>query len=593
MTRNLTRTLLLAAALLSACPAESTTNPEDDAGLAADATLDPPDATDSTDATDADVPDTDVADADADDAGLDADAAAPAACPGDSDPANGIVLTRDGALEGALDDGVWSFKGVPFAAPPVGDLRWQPPSPHGCHDASPRPSVTFGPVCPQPDGDDVRGDEDCLTLNVWTASPGDADAPRPVLVFIHGGGNQIGSASEEVGPGRALYDGARYARDHDVVVVTLQYRLGALGYLALVDLTAESRDASSGTYGHLDQIAALEWVRDHAAAFGGDPGRVMIFGESAGAINTCTLVASPLARGLFHAALMQSGTCGSEPLALKETQGAAAVATLTACDGSADLLACLRALPASDLVEGIPGFVGLVRGDLPPERAITYGPASGTPLLPRPTWDILSDGDHARVPLVVGSNAEEAASKSIFPIEIQTAQQYTNLVNTYGAFFGPGSAERILTLYPVDDYDTPQDALVQVFTDASFTCSARRIARLASAHGDTYRYFFTRRPETRNGSLPARHGIELLHAFGTLSDIPLFTPREADLALSREMMSRWSALASGDPNHPEGLTWEPYDAARDNHLVLGDEVTAAQGLRAAKCDLWDDLLGVD
>jgi para-nitrobenzyl esterase len=579
--------LTLATCCLLGCPDDAPSDPTTPGADAADAGS----GADASPSTDADLPDTRDAERDAHEP--DADASNPGACPGEADPAAGVVLTRDGALQGALDDGVWSFKGVPFAAPPTGELRWRPPRPHGCHDASPRPATSFGPACPQLDEGSPVGDEDCLTLNVWTTDPAPSADPRPVVVFIHGGANILGSAGQELAPGRAIYDGARFARDHGVVLVTLQYRLGPLGFLAHPDLTAESDDASSGTYGHLDQIAALEWVRDDIAAFGGDPDRVMIFGESAGAVNTCTLMASPLARGLFDAALMQSGGCPSTPLATAQAEGAAAAGTIAACEGADDLLACLRALPASDLVAAIPGAFGFVGGDQPEEQRVDFAPVSGTPLLPRDTWDLIADGEHNRVRLVVGSNAEEGASQTIFPIQVRTAQQYATFVRTWGAAFGPGAADRILALYPAEDYDTPQDAAIQVYTDAAFTCSARRLARSASPHADIYRYFFTRRAQTRQGELPARHGIELLHVFGTLSDIPLFTPVEADLALSQDMMTRWAAFASGAPNYPAGLTWEAYDPARDNHLDFGATVTAAQDLRTTKCDLWDDLLGVD
>jgi para-nitrobenzyl esterase len=221
------------------------------------------------------------------------DAAAPAA------------KTSTGPITGEERDGVRSFKGIPFAALPVGELRWKPPQ-QTPPWTEPRACVEFGPACPQ-QGKDLYGpvgemNEDCLYLNVWTPATEDGVGRRPVMFWIHGGGFLFGSG------GKPVYDGAELAKRGGVVVVTCNYRLGPFGFLAHPALTAESPQHTSGNYGLLDQIAALQWVQQNIGAFGGDPGCVTIFGQSAGGVSVCALMASPLAKGMFHRAIVHSGS---------------------------------------------------------------------------------------------------------------------------------------------------------------------------------------------------------------------------------------------------------------------------------------------
>jgi para-nitrobenzyl esterase len=452
----------------------------------------------------------------------------------------------------------------------------------------------FGPKCLQRERDRqgvmaTVGDEDCLTLNVWSPVAGQDDAPRPVLVFIHGGGNIVGSASEEVAPGAPLYDGAALAARGDAVVVTFQYRLGALGYLALDALSEESGRGVSGNYGSQDQVAALKWVQRNIAAFGGDPSRVMVFGESAGSVNTCVMVASPLARGLFHAALMQSGTCPSLPLADAEAQGEEALA-LTGCGDAEDALACLRALPARELVESIPVTIG-IGAALEGGGGQTYGPVVDGWLLPRAPWAMIEDGEHNQVPVVIGSNADEMASTGINPLTIQTEAQYEQ---TLRALVGDVAAAQLLAAYPVEDYESPNDAFIQVTTDAIFTCPARTQVRILARgqEAPVYRYFFSRRPETPRNNGRASHGIELVYLFGAYDDIPLYNPAPADVALAGEMMEYWLRFAAtGDPNGDGATAWPRFTAAADEHLLLDAPTSSAAGVRTSQCDLWDALLG--
>ena len=262
-----------------------------------------------------------------------------ARCTSATKPSGATVVTDRGAVRGTAAAGVTDWLDIPFAAPPVGPLRWAAPELPACWRGV-RSTQAFGPPCPQLDNGTVIGSEDCLSLNVWKPANAKATAPRAVMVFVHGGGNQQGSASNVVS-GVTLYDGANLARTGDVVVVTVQYRVGALGYLASPSLASGTQPA--GNYGLLDQVAALQWVQGNIGAFGGDPKRVLLFGESAGAVDTCMLVASPLARGLFSRALMESGACGASDTATSE-RVASDFAQAAGCTG-ADVAACLRALP--------------------------------------------------------------------------------------------------------------------------------------------------------------------------------------------------------------------------------------------------------
>lgn len=322
------------------------------------------------------------------------------------EPAAGLVVTERGPVRGVDEGDTWSWKGIPYAAPPVGQLRWRPPEPPACWSGV-LDADAFGPKCLQRgENGEVVGAEDCLTLNVW-APKGDApEGGWPVMVFVHGGGNVQGSSSETVPGGAPLYDGRFLAQREGVVVVTLNYRLGALGFLAHEALSAESSDGGSGNYGLMDQIAALEWVRDNVAGFGGDPTRVMLFGESASGVDALALLASPLAEGLFRAVLVQSGGARGLPLDEAEAEGAERVAE-TSCGDAEDVLACLRDLDGSTIVETMPGVVGIGELELGAGSRV-FGPVVDGRVLEQPPLQAVEAGAHHAVPFVVGTNLDEA-----------------------------------------------------------------------------------------------------------------------------------------------------------------------------------------
>ena len=335
----------------------------------------------------------------------------------------GLVTTGVGDIQGAQEDnGVWRFLGIPFAESPVDELRWKPPVQPGCLEAQPFVADSFGPKCPQLEDGAVAGAEDCLHLNVWTPEGYAPDSKLPVMFYIHGGANILGSTSDMIGPGRPAYTGKFFSERHDVVFVTAQYRLGPLGFLALPELSAESEHRASGHYAHLDQIAALEWVQAHIARFGGDPERVMVFGQSGGAINVCALLASPLARGLFSSALMQSGFCSARTLEAAEAQHELGVGLFDECRDAADRLACLRGLPADRVVSTIPGSIEVGAGGSAEGGAgMVYAPVVERHLLPDAPLELIARGEHNDVPFVLGSTADEMASANIFSAEVDSS----------------------------------------------------------------------------------------------------------------------------------------------------------------------------
>ncbi len=468
------------------------------------------------------------------------------------------VATTSGVVRGAIDGATWAYQRVPYAAPPIGELRLRAPAPPTCATAE-LDATQLGPACPQLDADGgFVGAEDCLHLNVWAPAAASA-TPRPVMLWIHGGGNAVGSATYPI------YDGRRLAELGDVVVVTINYRLAQLGFLAEATL---ADGASVGNYGILDQHAALRWVRDNIAAFGGDPATVMVFGESAGGRNTCTLLTTPGSAGLFHRALIQSGACKFVDDRAEGQAVADAVVTALGC--GPDRVGCLRAATAEAITRAAAAPVGALEG-------ATFGPViDGVVIVEQPEAAILA-GRHHAMPIAIGANADETA-RDVPPS--LTTPQYEALVRTqYGAL-----ADQVLAHYPPTP--TPRAAYVQVTTDSRFVCPSRQIARHADAGqaAAVYRYFFTHRAT----ALGAVHGIEIPYVFGTFDSIVVngqpYQPTAIDLRLTAAMQGYWTRFArTGDPGGTPA--WPIYDPS-DPVIVLADPVTTATGIRASLCDFW-------
>ncbi|MCE9579889.1 MAG: carboxylesterase family protein [Deltaproteobacteria bacterium] len=501
------------------------------------------------------------------------------ACGADVTPAPGLVVTQQGAVHGALSGNTYAFLGIPFAQPPTGALRWQPPQPLTCR-ATTLEATTWPAQCPQKRTEQgsttsaLLGEEDCLYLNVWQPTAARA-TPRPVMVWIHGGGNVQGGSSEEE-LGTHLFEGQKLAERGDAIVVTTNYRLGPLGFLAHPALTAASGYGGSGNYGLMDQIAALTWVKDNIAAFGGDPARVMVFGESAGGLDVCALLASPMAAGLFSRAAIESGGCVGATLAVGEQRGSDYVATM-GCDTAADPIACLRAIAPLDLVKDLPPV--FVNGRF----SSAFGPVVDGKVLAQAPLDALASGAFNQVPLILGTNTDEA--QMIVPAVGTTPTTWAAQLD---ASFDEPLLSKALALYPPGTTNASARAARVAFTsDAQFICPARTIARTITTHASApvWRYEF-RHAVNANGAF---HGIEIFFVFSTLeqtSYAPAMT--DADRAIAASMLGYWSRLAaSGDPDGAGAPAWPRFDTTSELYLGIDAPPVADAKLRDAACDFWD------
>lgn len=478
-----------------------------------------------------------------------------------------------GQVRGALLAAGAVFKGVPYARPPVGSLRWREPMPLEPWSGI-REAVTFGPPCAQKPSPILGGEaqapnEDCLYLNIWTPQWTPA-ALKPVMVWIPGGGNFAGSSSDP------QTEGAQLAR-HDVVVVTINYRLGALGFFSHSALTRESPNRASGNQGILDQIAALRWVRDNIAQFGGDPANVTIFGESAGSLDVSVLMTSPLSQGLFRRAIGQSGAVilVGEPLTLAQAEQRGAELLERAGVPSEASPADMRSVPASAIYAAEPDYLRTP----PPNLGITIDGY----VFPRKPADVFAAGEAHRADLMLGSNAHEIVPGTQPPTDVGAA---------IDAAYGP-RAPRARALYAETDplYRSPAQ---QWATDTSFRCSA--VAQLlwhAAAGNVAYHYEFARIAPGRE-ALGVPHAADIAYVFGTVdSGIigvggPPAQADDVDRRISADMQSYWTNFAkTGDPNGAGLPTWPPFDAPARAYAQFTDAgAVAKEGLRRAHCDLW-------
>ncbi len=518
------------------------------------------------------------------------------ACSATAPPGPPTVSVEGEQLQGDFfgdGPGTAVFRGVPYAAPPVGELRWKPPAPITPREGL-QPATEFAPACIQGTNENTflsyiaktlgqdptkvpvlsSVSEDCLYLNVWTPNLG-GDEPAPVMVFLHGGANVAGSASEP------MYDGANLARG-GVVVVTINYRLNAFGLLAHPALSAESEHGSSGNYGLLDQIAALHWVQRNAAAFGGDPGRVTVFGESAGAANINYLLASPLAEGLFHRAVIESvgfAVANFRTLKAAEAVGESVAEALGISDGE-DVLAAMRARSPEELLRtwfsirqvGIssPNVDGWVLPDAPAR-----------------TFD---RGEHIRVPLLIGFNTDEWTTlRHYWPnVTVDAFYRFLRTVN------GP-LAERAVELYPAANDAEAVLAADRWQTDWYFACPSKFVAdRMARAGDPVHFYEFSRTVKAPGGELlGAFHAAELAYVWNNLA-VETWVPHQpSDQELADAVSAAWVRFAAtGDPNGDSLPTWPLYDSEGEAFLEFGDTVGPGSGVRAGYCEVFEDLLTI-
>jgi para-nitrobenzyl esterase len=467
-----------------------------------------------------------------------------------------VIATEAGAVSGVQEDGLSVYKGVPFAAPPVGDLRWRAPAPL-THWTGTRRADAFAPACVQ-DGVSMPGEtppavsEDCLYLNLWTPRKS-AKERLPVIVWIYGGGYINGSAS------MPLYWGDRLAQK-GVVVVTIAYRLGPLGFLAHPELTRESAHHSSGNYGLMDQIAALEWVQRNIAAFGGDPKNVTIAGQSSGAISVSILMASPLAKGLFQRAIGESGGL-FEPLQLApkyllanaERDGEKYAASL-----GAPSLQELRRLPAARLTGNADGIVH---------------PVIEPYVLPVSPYEAFSSGQQNDVPLLIGSNADEARSLTDVS-HVKAATFDSDLEHSFGQLPPP-----LVAAYPHATDAEARQARLGLERDLRFGWDMWAWARLQTGTGKNrvYYYSFRQQPPFPVGSVyegwGASHFAELWYVFDHLNQEP-WSWSVADRRVAEEVSGYWVNFAkSGDPNGQGLPVWPAFSNVDGKVLYLGDPTT--------------------
>ena len=479
------------------------------------------------------------------------------------------VTIESGALVGELrPDGMRVYRGIPYAAPPIGSQRWQPPGAVAPWEGE-RSALEFGKICPQlPTLVAMTGeafpttDEDCLFLNVWTAAaPGDN---LPVMVWIHGGGLTLGW-SNQVG-----YEGSEFAK-RGVVLVSINYRLGALGFLAHPELSAESAEGVSGNYGFLDQVAALEWVKRNITTFGGDPSNVTIFGESAGGTSVHALMASPRARGLFHRAIAQSPwvnetniTHLTEDSPSVKSSHALGVSWAKAMTGSdSPSLTELRALEPDAINKKAQAFSAVATID--------------GKFLPAPTEDIFLSGRQASVPMIVGTNTDEG-TLFMQMIPAGTREAFVGLLGTvYGE-----RAKEVAALYPSSDAKELRAQVNAYLTDGWFLRASRNmLLGHTKVEAPAYQYNFTRQSPAMP-MLGAHHAAELGYVFNTLQSDAY---GDTDDALAAAMIEYWVQFArTGDPNVQGLPAWPVFEPGEQKYLELGDEIKVGAALGKKRSD---------
>jgi para-nitrobenzyl esterase len=521
-------------------------------------------------------------------AGCGTTAAAPVTTPPPVAPAAAVVggdpltlRTPQGVVHGSLAAGARAFEGVPYAAPPVGGLRWQAP-----HQA-PRWSATLQATrpsspCPQivPVVNAYEGSEDCLYANVY-APPVVPASPRPVLVWLYGGGFQVGSSTDD--------PVANYAARHGIVSVSVNYRLGSLGFLALPALAAADPTHSTGDLGLLDQQAALRWVHANIAAYGGDPGQVTIYGESAGGISVCAQLVSPASAGLFRAAITESGPCTlpAQPLASAEAQGAT-LASSVGCPPAPDQLACLRSKPARQVIEALRPDPTFLFG-----QGAQWGPVADGVTVPAHADALLASGRFHRVPVVVGANRDEGRLfVGLHQLELGAPLTPAEWAPAVDAYFGPTVGAEVRAEYPLSAYPDAGAALGQAIGDAVLACPAVRTAAVLRRWVPVHEYEFDHAPDpfvlpTPGIDLGAFHSAELPYVFqGPVqsSGNIAFTPAERHLAAT--VSGAWARFAAtGDPSGG-GLAWPRLASATGAYLVLDTQTRVATDMKGGPCRFW-------
>jgi len=501
-----------------------------------------------------------------------------------------VVALQAGEIRGVVQDGVRVFRGIPYAAPPVGRLRWRPPQPvqswSGVKDCS-----LFGPSCPQAGAPDRSGtlggqqSEDCLYLNVWTPARSTRDR-LPVMVWIHGGGFISGSGSLPDAGGVPL------CRTGNVIVVSFNYRLGVFGFFAHAQLSQETPHHVSGNYGLLDQMAALRWVKHNIAAFGGDPKRVTIFGQSAGGQSVIALLVSPLSRGLFSAAAAESpryedrgvGLWSTLTLEEQEQEGEEVADDLGIENGPGALTALRRVSAVRLLNATVARSRALPLMFVQPPQP-SFQPVVDGWVLPDQPRRLLSKGRRAPVPLLIGSNRDEC-NMWLGDVRPGSTDYVAQASRQRVAWFTGPDWPALASSFPASRYGGLLPATSRMMTVLEFNAAARygasRAALRPKATTPSYLYYFTRvPPHSRYGAF---HGAEVPYIFGNMQESYGPEVDADDAALSGLMMRYWTRFAAtGDPNEPDLPIWERYEPKTDRLLRLDEPVAMVRSPYRKTC----------
>ena len=481
------------------------------------------------------------------------------------------VKTEQGLVKGYADAEfpVCVWKGIPYAQPSIGELRLRPPHP-------PKPyngvleAYEVAPACPQAEtifagGSIEEKSEDCLYLNIWRPKkPG----KFPVMVWIHGGGFRQGSG------GYSMYDGARLSAEYDVVVVTINYRLGALGWIALPELAEEDPNHTTGNYGLLDQIQALKWIQKNISAFGGDPNNVTLFGQSAGGMSTCALLASPLAKGLFHRAIPMSGSCAdAEPLEEAYKMGRRMVEKIGCKGEGRELLACLRKKPAKDFVFKIKNTViNAMKGGL------TFGIKIDGYVLEKQPIEYFKEGNFNKMPVMIGHTRDEIKLYTmLIPGTSLWSKWSVNwlLKKLLGEYY-----EEVMSMYSYSDYRRPSHLLFAV-CDEAFISRGVDAAEALSRYVPVYLYRFDWDETKFPRKMGAFHSLDVPFVFGhfTLdSDIAKLLANKKIVKkakpLSRQIMAYYTNFAkNGDPNGEGLIYWPAYTPEKKQRIIFDTPIS--------------------
>jgi len=501
-----------------------------------------------------------------------------------ADPCSDPLTTAAGQLSGLSEKGsnTCVFRGIPYAAPPVGSLRWRAPEPAPAWTGV-RPATTWGARCMQEGFMDLinfdpsdKMSEDCLYLNIWRPKK---SGSFPVMVWIHGGGYTEGTGNTP------MYWGDRLAEAGDVVVVTFNYRLSVFGFLATAALRAEDKNGSVGSYGSLDQAAAIKWVHDNIAAFGGDPGNVTIFGESAGGWSVCTMLATPLTRGLIHRAILESGGCLISASVEKGYEQGRQTVEKLGC--KPDDLPCLRALPAEKILKAATG--GLTDG-------FVWMPHQDGYVLTDTPLKMIRSGNYNQIPFMAGSNKNEVdALLNLLPdLARAKPDQFEALLKKYLGV-NDQEAAQLAALYPPSHYEDTGAAFGAAATDGMLACPTY-LGLLAASAGPakTFYYRFDYHGMYMGEALGAVHAMEVPFVFNTLDRKPIsmlypgkVKPPTAELA--KTVQRYWLNFAhSGDPNGADLPAWPSFSAADPRTQVLDMPVRTESSGNIEQCRFWDE-----